>query len=267
MDRVGVFVDAGYLLAAGGAACCGTSRRADLEVDYAQLVDAVADLVSRGSSLPVLRVYWYDGAPGGVPQSDHLKVAELPGVKLRLGRLTQFGQKGVDSLLLRDLMTLARERAIATAYVIGGDEDLVEGVASAQDMGVRVAVVAVEGASQAQALIHEADAQINLAGDFLAPYFALRQAVVAGSEPELARQAGRDFAVSCSDGMARDQLAALMMQSPRIPGDLDAQLLNEAERSLGPLRDRFDLKVELRAGFWQGISETVASGGEPEASR
>jgi hypothetical protein len=75
----------------------------------------------------MLRVYWYDGAPDAIPLSDHLAIAKLTNVKLRLGRLTRGEQKGVDWLIIRDLMTLARERAIATALLVSGDEDLREG--------------------------------------------------------------------------------------------------------------------------------------------
>ena len=59
--------------------------------------------------MPVLRVYWYDAAPNGIPLADHLLIAQLANVKLRLGRLSGGKQKGVDSLIVRDLMTLARD--------------------------------------------------------------------------------------------------------------------------------------------------------------
>jgi hypothetical protein len=39
---------------------------------------------------------------------------------------------------VRALIVLAHDRAITTAVVVAGDEDLVEGVAEAQERGVRV---------------------------------------------------------------------------------------------------------------------------------
>ena len=93
---------------------------------------------------PVLRSYWYDGACDAIPTLAQLSVAELANVKLRLGRLSGGKQKGVDALIYRDLMTLARERAIATAFLLAGDEDLREGVVAAGDMGVRVVVLGIE---------------------------------------------------------------------------------------------------------------------------
>jgi uncharacterized LabA/DUF88 family protein len=78
------------------------------------------------------------------PTAQHLDIAYLPGVKLRLGRLTKGKQKGVDSRIVRDLIILSEERAVAVAYLVGGDEDLREGVSEAQERGVRVVLVGVE---------------------------------------------------------------------------------------------------------------------------
>jgi uncharacterized LabA/DUF88 family protein len=80
-----------------------------------------------------------------VPTTDQQIIAALPNVKLRLGRLnSRMEQKGVDALIYRDLMTLARERAVSDALLVSGDEDLREGVRSAQDMGVRVTLVGID---------------------------------------------------------------------------------------------------------------------------
>lgn len=163
-------------------------------------------------------------------------------------------------------MTLARERAIATAYLVSGDEDIREGVAAAQDMGVRVVLVGVPGdsANQAVTLIHEADEHVLLEQDLLAERLSLAGTEAPrASDEELAAQIGRDFASACSESLTREQLGTLLTDYPRIPADLDAQLLKEAARALGDLRDRFDLKVELRAAFWEGIGE-VAAGTSPE---
>jgi len=57
--------------------------------------------VAEHAQLPVLRIDWYDAARGGAPVKDHLAIAELPNVKLRLGRLVErngrLEQEGVDS--------------------------------------------------------------------------------------------------------------------------------------------------------------------------
>ncbi len=178
------FVDAGYLFAAGGVLCAETRKREELEIDYANLTKAFAEWGWRwadtwGSTdrVPYLRTYWYDGGVDGQPSDDHLEVAGLPGVKLRLGRLVGGRQKGVDSLIVRDLMRLSQNRAISTAYLLGGDEDLREGMVEAQEMGVRVVLVGIEPftqQNQAGTLIREADDVIVLGREDLASAFRRR---------------------------------------------------------------------------------------------
>jgi uncharacterized LabA/DUF88 family protein len=278
LDRCALFVDAGYLLAAGGALCCGTTHRSEITCGYKELVAAFATFAEHQSGHPVLRVYWYDAALHAVPTIDHLRVAELPHVKLRLGRISGGKQKGVDSLIVRDFMTLARERAMVTAFLLAGDEDLREGVIAAQDMGVRVIVLGIPGLknNQAETLIREADEHVMLAKDFLSPHFsrvivpAIPKATVPASpastgvkakiaaaevspRESAALSAGSDFASAWAEHATPDEVKELLSQCPRIPTPLDAQLVREAEKSLGSLRENQDLKKSVRKGFWKKI--------------
>ena len=120
MDRSAIFVDAGYLLAAGGLLTCGTTSRAAFKCDYAGLTTKLSGWVEEHNDgrLSRLRTYWYDGAVNAVPTADHERIGGLPYVKVRLGRIIRGEQKGVDALIYRDLMTLARERAINCAYLV-----------------------------------------------------------------------------------------------------------------------------------------------------
>lgn len=62
-------------------------------------------------------------------------------------------------------MRLSQNSAIATAFLLSGDEDLREGVVEAQEMGVRVILVGTEpfsGENQADPLRREADDVIVL---------------------------------------------------------------------------------------------------------
>ena len=104
------------------------------------------------------------------------RFAALPNVKLRLGRINVQGQqKGVDALIYRDLMTLSHERAIADAFLLSGDEDLREGVRTAQDQGVRVTVIGIatreESCNQSRELMYEADEVVTLTRDDIGPFF------------------------------------------------------------------------------------------------
>lgn len=61
----------------------------------------------------LLRIYWYDGTSTG-PTAQQLTMAHLADVKVRLGFVNSVGeQKGVDSLIVTDMITLARNRGIS----------------------------------------------------------------------------------------------------------------------------------------------------------
>lgn len=174
-DRFCVFVDAGYLYKAGGFACLGVSDRASQFLDAQTFVPALSEycndevLDGVGS---LLRTYWYDGAERNT--ADHEAIGLLPRVKLRIGRLVAGQQKGVDSLILRDLMVLAERRAISTAFLLGGDEDLREGVREAQDFGVEVVLLGIEpptGSNLSDTLVMEADELRLVDQRVLRPHF------------------------------------------------------------------------------------------------
>src|SRR5205823_3584636 len=125
--RCALFIDVGYLFGAAGELLLQTSYRPYIECDYKAMLSKLVTAVEQHANLPLLRVYWYDAAYNAVPTSEQIEISLLPFVKLRLGRLSAGRQKGVDSLIVRDMMTLSRERAIVSAYLLGGDEDVREG--------------------------------------------------------------------------------------------------------------------------------------------
>ena len=160
MDRVAVFVDAGYVFAQGSLLLAGRKLpRADIGLAHDEAVKAFGDFAARISGVPLLRVYWYDGTSTG-PTAQHLTLAHLQDVKVRLGFVNSVGeQKGVDSLIVTDMIALARNRAISDAVLVSGDEDLRVGVQQAQEFGVRVHLVGIKPSrgSQSLFLLQEAD--------------------------------------------------------------------------------------------------------------
>lgn len=261
MDRCAIFVDAGYVLAEAGRLCLGTRRRAEILCDYIGLLSELKRQATLHCGLQVLRTYWYDAAPNALPTAEQAQVASLRHVKLRLGRLSGMQQKGVDALIYRDLMTLARERAMVVAFLVSGDEDLREGVVAAQDMGVQVVLVGVpsrDGSNQAQTLVHEADEHEVWPAPFWARYFR-RPEPLEPSEVELptdtpdvvsSSRVGAAFARSWATRTPAADLAEMLQMYPRIPAKLDVQLLLAAEAELGPLRLRDAIKRGVREGFW-----------------
>lgn len=156
MDRYVIMVDAGYLLRqavdilSDGA---GSDRR-DVDIsDYPGLV-AMLDASCReafgftNGSRELLRIYWYDGVPHGRPTQQQNELMKLPGVQFRAGTVNFEGrQKGVDSMLVLDLIELAANSAICDAAIVSGDGDLTVGIERAQKNGVRVALIGIEEGS------------------------------------------------------------------------------------------------------------------------
>ncbi|MCS5521205.1 NYN domain-containing protein [Curtobacterium flaccumfaciens pv. oortii] len=143
-----LYVDAGYLLAAAATRITGSSLRTGIQVDYNRLVHHLIGVVEERTSLPLLRVYWYDAARDGKATPTQEQIALLPRVKVRLGRVGVDGeQKGVDLRIGLDMVGHSRNGAIDTVYLLSGDDDLSEAVEEAQAQGVQVVVLAVPNAS------------------------------------------------------------------------------------------------------------------------
>ena len=83
-------------------------------------------------------------------------------IKVRLGFVNTAGQqKGVDSLIVTDMITLARNRVMCDAVLLSGDEDIRVGVQQAQEFGVRVhlllGIAPCRGSRSRTFLLQEAD--------------------------------------------------------------------------------------------------------------
>lgn len=164
MDRVAVLVDAGYFFAAGSALVGGGEKRKRslITLDVPATIGALKQLATKAAAgRALLRIYWYDGASARTgPTTEHIRIAHCDDVKLRLGFLNAVGQqKGVDSLIVTDLVELARNSAISDAVLMSGDEDVRIGVVLAQSFGVRVHLVAIHPGrgTQSPQLKQEAD--------------------------------------------------------------------------------------------------------------
>jgi uncharacterized LabA/DUF88 family protein len=161
MDRVAVFVDAGYLFAQGSSLLAGSKKpRLACSLDDVVVIDWLRTTAERITTVPMLRIYWYDGVTPRGMNAQQDSIAHRPDVKLRLGFVNSQGeQKGVDSLIVTDLIDLARNRAMSDALVMSGDEDVRVGVQVAQSYGVRVHLLGIVPArgSQSKQLLQEAD--------------------------------------------------------------------------------------------------------------
>ncbi|AUA14465.1 NYN domain protein [Streptomyces malaysiensis subsp. malaysiensis] len=165
MDRCVVLVDAGYLLGAAASLLAGEPARSRISVDHATLIQGLRERAEAETERPLLRIYWFDGAPDRVPQPEHRRLRVMPRVTVRLGALTRsdgrWAQKGVDAAMHAELTELARNRACSDIVLVTGDGDLLPGLMSAKEHGVAVHLWAVQAAdgdyNQSEDLVAEAD--------------------------------------------------------------------------------------------------------------
>ncbi|MFD0854090.1 NYN domain-containing protein, partial [Actinomadura adrarensis] len=87
MDRCALFVDAGYLLADGAMAVHGTRHRDSVSWDFGGVLQLLGNLACERTGLPLLRCYWYEATVEGRRSLEHEALADLPGLKLRVGRI------------------------------------------------------------------------------------------------------------------------------------------------------------------------------------
>jgi uncharacterized LabA/DUF88 family protein len=165
VDRCIVLVDAGYLLGAAASLLAGEPSRSRITVDHTALIQGIRERAESDTERPLLRIYWFDGAPDRVPQPEHRRLRVMPRVTVRLGALTRsdgrWAQKGVDAAMHAELTELARNRACSDIVLITGDGDLLPGMMAAKEHGVAVHLWAVQAAdgdyNQSEDLVAEAD--------------------------------------------------------------------------------------------------------------
>lgn len=271
MRRVAVFVDAGYLFAQGSSLLSGRKLpRGQIAITSDRVVAALTEFATATSGAELLRIYWYDGTSTG-PSAQHLVIAHLDNVKLRLGFVNSYGeQKGVDSLIVTDMITLARNRAMSDAVLLTGDEDIRVGVQQAQEFGVRVHLLGIKPSRGSQSLFllqesdttHEWDAvdvsrflevreaprpvttEAGAAGDVVKAVVAVTVASVESSHQISAADAGEAIRLAAEDVALRLQLSELAAvieafdNSKFVPVQIDRQLLGASRsrtaRDLGP---------------------------------
>jgi hypothetical protein len=185
VDRCALFVDAGYALSDGALAVHGTRHRDSVSWDYAGLLKLLAELSRDRTGLPVLRCYWYEATVDSRRTPEHETLADIPGLKLRLGKVRPGRREGVETEIRRDLTALARNKAVSDVVIVSAEEDLSQVISDVQDQGIRVAIVhiAADGSRDdwtvSRALRQECDDIIEISVGHLRPYVDL----IPGAEP------------------------------------------------------------------------------------
>lgn len=295
MGRVAVLVDAGYLFKAGGQLIASRNiGREGVVLDPEAAVDQLGAVAQEITGRELLRVYWYDAAPRDA-SAPHREVAEIHDLKLRLGHLNSAGQqKGVDALIITDMMTLARNRACDDFVLVSGDADLVAGVLQAQEHGVRVHLLGITPARQNQAPTLRYEADTCHEWNARAVGALLRLATpeeVAERKKRPSRRRSDRVASAQSDGAAHpsrikpvgaavenlpepalrsvaDSVAAELSSEDResvaagdrpglVPGPIDRKLLGTARKTLDALLSESD-KRALRHFLYERCAEALS---------
>lgn len=165
MSRVAAFVDAGYFWVQCSQILFNDKRRrGEIVLDVVRMREKLLEVIrAEFPYASLLRIYWYDGlGSDGNPTDMHRRIYELDDFKVRYGTRNLEGkQKGIDGLLIADLIGLAQNHGITEALILSGDGDLAPGVAAAQTLGVRVHRLEMGGAeASSPALRAEVDRNV-----------------------------------------------------------------------------------------------------------
>ncbi len=265
MACVAVFVDAGYLFAQGATSISGSNApRSQLKLNATA---AVAELkrvaLEKSEGCRLLRIYWYDGTASGRLSIDQSALANTDDIKLRLGQINSVGQqKGVDSLIITDLIELARNRAISDALLVSGDEDVRIGVQIAQSFGVRVHLLGIDASksSQSPLLIQESDTTSLWTKAEIEKFLAIKPSTIVKSdvksdpvalvEPPKLEEVATQFANILDDDQI-NSFAEYRKLNKGVPPEFDGKLLAKARDALGRDLDQKE-KRNLRATFVDG---------------
>ena len=271
--RVAIFVDAGYLYTAGSVILTGSRQsREVMELNQEAVIENLQTLAQElAIDRPLLHIYWYDGLLGGQRSWEQRRLAVADNVKLRLGTVTGGQQKGVDSLIVTDLIELARNHAISDAVLLSGDEDLRIGVQIAQSFGVRVHLMGIQPSrgNQSNLLREEADTTTEWSREHIEAILSVkhRDGVVTVTSPNL-DQPGNHIAltsetlndvaekVANSINVSGWTNADLELLSSTIPPEHDRVLLSESGRRLGRDLEQSE-KRQIRELFRERLRRKV----------
>jgi uncharacterized LabA/DUF88 family protein len=246
MKRHAIFVDAGYVFAQGSVSLSGSKTpRTQLKLDATEIIAQLTALaLAKSVGVPLLRIYWYDGAWNG-PTVEHLALANTDNVKLRLGSINSAGeQKEVDSLLVTDLIDLARNQSICDATVVTADTDVRIAVQIAQTFGVRVHLIGLEPSrvSQSPSLRQEVDTVDEIAKADVSKFLK----VLTPAPPKPAVALGSASVIATGTALAG---VAVPKASASVgPAKTIDQVIDEAiHQTLAPPADISALKAALAA--------------------
>lgn len=273
MSRFAVFVDAGYFWKQISKIIFGVTTNEEMreqKISREQISLSETNLQSSLSRIlqreflgyELLRVYWYDGyGANGTPSYQHKRLENLDDFKLRYGSRNLVGsQKGVDGLLMSDLILLAQNKAISSAMIVSGDADLVPGIETAQMLGIRIHRLEIGSSLASSPLIVKAvDKNVQWPVSEIRKFASPAESVITSSDIDNAKLAevANNFITNLSLA-EKDQLTAAAVQEEfAIPSFLDKKLLGLARNEFKRILNREELisiRSIVRKHFFKGDS-------------
>ena len=246
----------------------GSSRpRESMELGRSEIISTLKSTASdKTIGAPLLRIYWYDGLLHGRPSAEQESLASMDNVKVRLGTVTAGRQKGVDSLIVTDLIELARNHAISDAVLLSGDEDLRIGVQIAQGFGVRVHLIGIEPSrgNQSYLLRQEADTTTEWSKRDIGQLLSVKSSAYTNPQDAISSSSDEENTDEILDGIIADIAGSLseneragivvaLSQKPQdVPHDFDRKLLSRGRTKIG--RDLSQIeKARLRDKFKENL--------------
>ena len=188
-------IDAGFIVQA--AAKLLKKNAPDVRIEAEEIVSWLRISAARRDS-SFLRAYWYDGAyprgeaKGELQRQRFEELQRCPGLQLRLGHLESrpfdrkhaarvaaeeleidydaliqklnrekiYHQKGVDTLIVLDMVRLIQQGSCSTLVLVAGDRDLAEAIRTVQQLGGTVILAYPKGAPVADELRDLADERV-----------------------------------------------------------------------------------------------------------
>jgi hypothetical protein len=266
LDRCALFVDANYALAEGALAVHGTRNRDSVSWDYAGLLKLLGGLSRDRTGLQLLRCYWYDTASDGARAAEHDRLADIPGLKLRLSKARPSRKEGVEAEIRKDLTALARNHAVSDVIVVSAEEDLAPVIAEVQDLGIRTTLlhIATDGNwATSRTLRQECDDIIDIGSGHLRPYVDL----ISGAEPQLSSAGYREIAAQTSGPHAAIEAPSIRLYPSPVAAEYDpAMQFASAGRGDAPAQDQPSL-AQAQPGPSSGGQSSQAVSAQEESAQ
>lgn len=203
--------------------------------------------------LRFIRSVWFDGTQGGISRF-HETVERSPRCTLQLGRIRNQKQSRVDSMIVRHMLTLARNQACEQIILVSADGDLLPGVEEVKECGIVVTICHMDPLSErvSSELLAEADDTISISSEevfsFLRKASDSDQAVMLERVCNIVEEVLR---------MATPEEIRSVASKGKIPGNLDRELLIRFSKMSGRTELHNENKTLIRKMFERSAREQV----------